>query len=469
MTLKISRRNFIWLSTLTSACSFTPLTNLSTNDPWQRADQIRHALHDPIIPKQVFNVLEYGAIGDGLTINTAAFANAINTCAKAGGGRITIPAGQYLTGAIHLQSNIELHVESGAVLLFSTNPKDYPTVFSRYEGVEVYNYSALIYARDCENIAITGKGLLHGQAADENWWSWCGSPKFGWQPGMPRQTEDRDLLFNMAEQGIAVEKRVFGLGHYLRPSLIEFYNCKNVLIEDVSLQDSPFWNIHPILCQNVIVRGVNVTGHGPNNDGCNPESVNTMLIENCRFDTGDDCIAIKSGRNADGRRLATPSKNILINQCQMKAGHGGVVIGSEISGDVHHVFIEHCQMDSPDLWYALRFKNNAMRGGRIANIYARDIEVGQVTFAAITCDFNYEEGANGQFTPELYNLNVQRLHVQNAVRVLDSQGLLGAPISGIHLKDCSFHGVSEKSIVKHTRELTLDNVQINGKTIHSLT
>ncbi|WP_438862399.1 glycoside hydrolase family 28 protein [Neptunicella sp.] len=472
MSFTLSRRNFIWLSLMTSACTVMPWENRQgagkSADAWQRASRILDSLVPPKIPDNQFNVLDYGAMADGQTKNTEAFAKAIDACYAAGGGTVVVPEGRYLTGAIHLRSNIELHIQSGAVILFSTDPADYPLVLSRYEGVEVYNYSPLIYARDAQNVAVTGKGKLHGQAADENWWSWCGSSKFGWQQGMPRQTEDRDLLFQMAEAGVPVEQRLFGQGHYLRPSLMEFYQCDNVLVEGLHIQDSPFWNIHPVLCRNVIVRDVDVSGHGPNNDGCNPESVDGMLIEHCRFDTGDDCIAIKSGRNADGRRVAMPSRNIIIRQCQMKAGHGGVVIGSEISGGVYNVFVENCQMDSPDLWYALRFKNNAMRGGRIEDIYVRDVNVGQVTYAAITCDFNYEEGANGSFTPELNNLVVERLHVKNAGRVIDSQGLINAPIRGIYLSDCSFNGVHKPSVITHTQNLELDSIRVNGEPVSSL-
>ena len=276
MTFQISRRHFLWFALLTSACTVAPWrssTLLREHNPWARAQKIRDSLSEPSIPKQGFNVRDYGAIGDGEFLNTVAFAKAIAACDAAGGGRVVIPPGQYLSGAIHLRSNIELHIELNAVILFSTDPSDYPLVFSRYEGVELYNYSSLIYAKDAQNVAITGKGKLHGQAADENWWSWCGSPKFGWQQGMPRQTEDRNLLFQMSEAGVPVEKRIFGAGHYIRPSFIQFYNCQNVLIEGVSLQNSPLWNIHPVLCTNVIVRDVNISGHGPNNDGCNPESV----------------------------------------------------------------------------------------------------------------------------------------------------------------------------------------------------
>ena len=468
MSRTISRRSFIGFSLLVGGCSALPVPSGLKTDPWQRAADIRNSVSEPNIPDREFSVLDYGALGDGEFLNTFAFADAINACAAAGGGRVVVPEGHFLTGAIHLRSNIELHLEADAVILFSTDPEDYPLVYSRYEGVELYNYSPLIYAKNSQNVAVTGKGVLHGQAAVENWWSWCGSPRFGWAEGMPQQHEDRDKLFAQAEAGVPVGQRVYGSGHYLRPSLIEFYNCRNVMVEGVSLKDSPFWNIHPVLCRDVIVRGVTVTGQGPNNDGCNPESVDGMLIDDCYFDTGDDCIAIKSGRNADGRRLATPSQNIVISGCQMRAGHGGVVIGSEISGGVHHVFAENCQMDSPDLWYALRFKNNAMRGGKVEDIYARDIEVGQVAFAAITCDFNYEEGADGPFVPELNNLVVERLQVKQAGRVLDSQGLPGAPVRNIKLIDCSFDGVTDPSIVTQTRGLVLDNVRVNGEQVSSL-
>nr|WP_246408745.1 glycosyl hydrolase family 28 protein [Parvularcula dongshanensis] len=269
----------------------------------------------------------------------------------------------------------------------------------------------------------------------------------------------------MAEEDVPVRERVFGPGHYLRPSFIEFYGCRNVLIEGVTLKDAPCWNLHPVLCENVTVRNVTVTGHGPNNDGCNPESVSGTLIEGCRFDTGDDCIAIKSGRNADGRRVAVPASDILIRRCVMRAGHGGVVIGSEISGGAHHVFVEDCRMDSPDLWYALRFKNNAMRGGVVEDVYVRDVDVGRVGRAAITCDFNYEEGADGPFVPVLRRLRVERMHVAQAVRVLDVQGLRGAPITDVALRDCTFSGVTEPSILAYAEGLSLEEVFVNGERV----
>lgn len=182
----------------------------------------------------------------------------------------------------------------------------------------------------------------------------------------------------MAETGVPVTKRVFGAGHYLRPQFIQPYRCKNVLIEGVTIVNSPMWELHPVLCTNVIVRNVKINSHGPNNDGCDPESCTDVLIENCDFDTGDDCMAIKSGRNADGRRLKAPTQNIIVRDCQMKDGHGGITVGSEISGGVRNLFAENCKLDSQNLDHALRVKNNAMRGGLLENLHFRNITVAKL-------------------------------------------------------------------------------------------
>ena len=462
----LSRRK---LMTGSLSLGFMPLKGQAAErSPWGRAADIVRHIHAPVFPEQRFDISAFGAKGDGITLNTAAINIAIDRCAEAGGGRVVVPPGRFLTGAIHLKSNVDLHVGEGATLLFSPDPAYYPLVFTRWEGVELMNHSPLIYAYEQKNIAITGKGTIDGQGSIDNWWSWSSGAKFGWRDGMPDQRPARNALFRMAEEGVPVEQRVFGQGHYLRPPLIQTYACENVLIEGVRLRNSPFWNIHPVLCRNVIVRDVDIYGHGPNNDGCDPESVDHMLIERCTFNTGDDCIAIKSGRNADGRRLHVPSQNIVIHDCVMKDGHGGVVTGSEISGGVRWVFAENCRMDSPDLWYAIRFKNNALRGGVLEHFYFRDIEVGQVSKAVMTCDFNYEEGAKGAFTPVLRHVTIERLHASQALRVLDSEGLRDAPVSDITLRDCTFEGVTEASVVTHTDGLRLEKVRVNGRVVSTL-
>jgi polygalacturonase len=446
--------------------------SIPSEEAWARADDIAGQVKAPVFPNRVFDITRFGAKADGTTLNTAAIARAIAECARSGGGRVLVPAGTFLTGAIHLKSHVELHVAEGATLKFDTNPASYPIVFTRWEGMELMNYSPLIYAYQEKNIGITGRGTLDGQGSAEHWWAWKGpwggKTAYGWNEGMPDQRPARKKLFDMAEAAVPVQDRVFGEGSMLRPPFIQPYLCENVLIADVRVRNSPFWNIHPVLCRNVTLRGVDIFGHGPNNDGCDPESVDHMLIEDCTFDTGDDCIAVNSGRNADGRRLATPAQNILIRNCRMKEGHGGVVVGSQISGGARWVFAENCRMDSPDLWYAIRFKNNALRGGLLENFYYRDLEVGQVGRAAITCDFNYEEGAEGPYIPQLKNVVVERLRVKNAVRVLDSQGLPQAPVNDITIRDCEFGGVTLPSIIKYTRQVKLEGVRVNRRLVQTI-
>ena len=456
-----------------AALGSAALVGAGPADPWAHARLVAASIRAPVIPRRTFPITAFGAVPDGRTLATAAIARAILACAAAGGGRVLVPSGRFLTGAVHMRSNVELHLARGATLLFSTDPRDYPLVRTRWEGLELINYSPLIYAYGQRNIAVTGEGTLDGQASASHWWSWKGAwrgtTENGWRPGMPDQRAARVRLAQMAEAGVPVQKRIFGDGSFLRPAFIEHYRCDNVLIEGVKLRGAPFWQVHPVLCRNVIVRNLDIYGHGPNNDGCDPESCSMVLIEGCTFDTGDDCIAVKSGRNADGRRLHTPSEDIVIRNCRMKEGHGGVTIGSEISGGARRVFAENCVMDSPNLDYALRFKNNARRGGLLEDFYFRDIHVGEVRRAAIACDFNYEEGANGPYRPVLRHIVVERLQAARVNRVLDSEGLPGAPVRDIRLSDCRFDGVTDPSIVRFTQGLVLDDVIVNGRRARALT
>ncbi|HEV7395636.1 MAG TPA: glycoside hydrolase family 28 protein, partial [Pyrinomonadaceae bacterium] len=341
-------------------------------------------------------------------------------------------------------------------------------VFTRWEGMELMNYSPFIYAFEKRNIAITGEGTLDGQSNAEAWWPWNGRTQYGWKEGDPNQRKSRAMLVEMIERNVPVGERVFGEGHYLRPQFIQPYRCQNVLIEGVSIKNSPMWEIHPVLSRNVIVRGVRINSHGPNNDGCDPESCNYVLIKDCSFDTGDDCIAIKSGRNADGRRLHVPTENIVVQGCEMKDGHGGITVGSEISGGVRNLFAENCRLDSPNLDHALRVKNNAMRGGLLENLYFRNITVGEVAHAVITIDFNYEEGAKGNFKPVVRNFVVDNLRSGKSPHALDVQGFKDAPIYNLRLSDCVFENVASASIVKHVEGAVLRRVRVNGKVVTNL-
>ena len=353
---------------------------------------------------------------------------------------------------------------AGATVKFIPDPKLYlPLVRTRWEGTELMNYSPLIHAEGEENIAVTGGGTLDGQADNNHWWPWAGSAGFGWKAGQPSARQARDKLVDMGARDGPVEERVFGEGSYLRPSFFQPCRSRNVLIEDVTLVNSPMWVLTPLYCSNVTIRRVKVVGHGPNTDGCDPDSCTDVLLEDCTFDTGDDCIAIKSGRNRDGRRVAKPTENMVIRRCQMKDGHGGVTIGSEMSGGARNVFVEDCRMDSPHLNQALRFKTNAMRGGAIENIYFRRIAVGEVSNAALQIDCLYEEGANGPEKPVVRNIQIEGLTCKKSRYALELRGLEASPIRDVHLTDCDFSGAAEASVIQNVTGLECANVKINGK------
>jgi polygalacturonase len=256
---------------------------------------------------------------------------------------------------------------------------------------------------------------------------------------------------------------VFGEGHYLRPNFIQLYQCKNILIDGVTIKRSPMWEIHPVLCENVTVQNVRINSHGPNNDGCNPESSKNVLIKNCHFDTGDDCIAIKSGRNGDGRRVNVSSENIVIQGCTMRDGHGGVVIGSEISGNCRNIFAENCTMDSPQLDRALRIKTNSLRGGIVENIFMRDIKIGEINDAVVLIDFYYGEGDTGQHPPIVQNIDIRHVTSQKSNYALYFNGYQRSPIRNIHLESCEFNGVKNGNLLNYVKGLEMVNVTIDGR------
>lgn len=436
----------------------------SQSDPWTAVPAILSSIKSPVFPKRDFNVTKYGARGNGKTDCSAAIRNAIQACSKAGGGRVIVPAGKYLTGPIYLKSNVNLYLSRDAILLFSTRPADYlPVVPTRWEGVDVMNYSPLVYAYGEKNIALTGEGTLDGQASSENWWPWKGKKEYGFKAGNPSQVDtlNRPSLFAMAEMDVPHQKRIFGDGHYLRPQFLQPYKCENVLIEGVKIMRSPMWVINPVLCTNVTIKGVRVESDGPNNDGCDPESCKNVLIKNCFFNTGDDCIALKSGRNRDGRRINIPCENVLIQDCTMANGHGGIVIGSEISGGVKNVFAENCRMNSPELDRVLRVKTSSARGGITENIFLRNISVGRVKQEAILLTMFYED--TGKFMPSIRNIQVDGMQVENGGNVgIVVEGYKSHPIESLKLSNVTISNVKKPYTIANLKGLALDNVLING-------
>ncbi len=431
--------------------------------PWDTADAIVARVKVPVFARRTVDITRYGAKRDGVTDCTRAFADAIAACAKRGGGRVLVPRGTFRTGPIRLRSGIELHLQKGATVRFDPDPAKYlPVVHTRWEGVEVMNYSPLISAVGAVNVAVTGEGTLDGGGSDSTWWPWAGKAEYGWKEGLPRQRPDRDTLMAWGQAGTPVAARIMGAGHCLRPNFIQMFRCRNVFISGVTIVNSPMWVIHPLECTGVLIRGVHVRSHGPNNDGCDPESSRDVVIRGCTFDTGDDCIAIKSGRNNDGRRLKMPSTNLVIQECMFKDGHGAVTIGSEISGNVSGVYARRCSVASPVLWSVLRLKTNATRGGTIEQVYVRDVTVRLVGRAAIEIDLFYEEGRNGSFVPTVRYVSVDRMRVASCERAFNIVGYDDAPIRSVRLTDCSFDGVRKDPALKNIAGFDVTRTLVNG-------
>jgi len=461
----LTRRNLLKasaLAPLVPACSFAtqqslPVTTMSADDILQQTQL-------PKLSQRDFIVDDFGAIADGKTDNTIAIGRAIAAASAAGGGRVTFAAGQYKTGAVHLKSRVELHVPVGAELSFSTNPEAYlPAVFTRWEGMEMMGLSPLVYAIGESDVAITGGGVLNGNANDDTWWPWKGPHKDAHWTVNPEEDQKaaRKALFDMTENGVPVAQRIFAEESYLRPVFVQFYQCQRVLVEGITIKNAPFWLLHPVLSSDVTVRGVTFSSHGPNSDGCDPESCNRVVIEKCFFDTGDDCIAIKSGRNSDGRRIGVASTNILVQDCQMRAGHGGVVIGSEISGGMQNLHVRRCEMNSPDLERAIRIKTNARRGGLIKGLHYSDIHVGRVQ-DVVVINFFYEEGPDGDWMPMVDDVNISDLRVDHADRVFMLKGFANNPIQRININGMVINEADKIGIVEHVAALNLEGCVSNG-------
>ena len=439
--------------------------------------QIEQSIRMPKFAEKTFPITKFGAKTTHTAAqNQKAIQKAIDTCSKKGGGKVIIPAGEkFLTGAITLKDGVNLVVEEGATLEFAFQPELYPIVETSWEGLECFNLSPCIYAFKAKDIAITGKGTIDGGGSNDTWWPWNGNPRFGWKEGMISQRiESRPRLLKNGEDGIPMynekgertPERVFGPQDGLRPQLVSFNKCDGILLEDVTLLRSPFWVIHPLHSTDITVRRVKMINDGPNGDGCDPECCDRVLIEDCYFNTGDDCIAIKSGRNRDGRERNMPSKNIIIRNCEMKNGHGGVVIGSEISGGCQNVYAHDCVMDSPELERVLRIKTNSCRGGIIENINMRNVKVGVCKESVLKINLDYEPK---EICCRGYYPTVRNVYMENVTSESSQYGvqIIGLEedtfVYDITVKDCKFNGVKDGNFMSgKTRNVNFDNLFING-------
>jgi polygalacturonase len=401
MSHEIDRRAMLRLSALGALAAGAAGTRAAGRAPQiaadKAADRIVASVRRPRFPGRYFPVTAFGAKGDGTTLDTQAFAKAIAACHHAGGGHVIVPAGgTFLTGAIHLLSDVDLHVEPDATILFSQDPADYlPVVFTRWQGIELMNYSPFIYCYGQRNVAVTGAGTLNGQADDNHWWNWKNL-----------ENNDFDTLETMADDNVPVSQRVFGEGHYLPPQMIQPFASDTVLLEGVTVINSPFWHLNPNLCANVTVDGLTISSPGPNTDGCDPESCDGVVVRNVTYDTGDDCMAIKSGRDADGRRVNVPCQNVVIEHCDFANGHGGITIGSEMTGGVKNVYARDLTMNSANLQAGHRIKTNTLRGGYVLGTNVYRVTAGTIGGPLLLIQGNYD-GQTGDFPPDVTGITLR--------------------------------------------------------------
>lgn len=412
-----------------------------------------------------FNALDHGLVPDGTTKNTAAIAAVIARIKAAGGGTLYFPPGRYLTGSVHLESNLTLHLEAGAVLLYSGDPADSPLVQSRWEGTTAWTHGPLLYANGKENITITGRGTIDGQG--QNWWRPERSPD-------PQRVERNRVareawqkLYARIQQGgegasVTPEDFTVAAG-FIRPSLIVPYECKNIIIEGVTITNSPMWLLHTIYSENITVRGVSFVSHGPNGDGYDIDSCRNVRISDCFFDTGDDCIVIKSGRDADGRRVGRPTELVTITNCVMYRGHGAVVIGSEMSGGIRDITASNIVTRGTDR--GIRLKTQRGRGAVVENLRFDNWVIIDAPREAIHITSNYSkmpDEPRTERTPVFRNISISNVTVVNAAQVVGIAGLSEQAVEQIRISDLK--GTGKRGFVADAADdLELHDIRIDAQ------
>jgi len=379
---------------------------------------------------------------------------AIDSCSLAGGGHVIISKGiYYLKGNLVLKSDVNLHLEKDAYLLFSGKADDFlPEVWTRWEGTELYGHSPMIYAKHATNIAITGQGTIDAQGGRE-FASWS-----------QIEVSDRNRLRKMGEKLIPVTERIFGKGTILRPSCIQFMGCSRILVEGITIKNSPFWTIHPVYCDNVIVRSITIDSHYPNNDGCDPESTSNVLIEKCIFRTGDDAIAIKAGRDADGREIGRPSKNIVIRNCLFQSECNGLCIGSEMSGGVENVYMDNIQIGT--VKNALYFKSNRDRGGYIRNIQVSNITIERSKGAILRFETNYFGFRGGRHASQYENFRISNVKADCSDHyAIFMDGYEEKPIRNIEIEHFHVRKAAYPYYLKCAENIRLKDTSVNGRNL----
>ena len=449
----------------------------------------------PVIPAYTVNLKKFGAVADGVTLNTKAFEKAIAALTKKGGGHLVVPQGVWFTGPIVLKSNIDLHLEVGAVIQFSGDESLYPVIQTSFEGLDTRRCQSPLSANGAENISITGKGVIDGNGqfwrpvkkgkmTEGQWKEVLARPggveskKGYWVPN--QAYADAEKSANMNVPKASSEEEWNRIRRFLRPVMVSLVNCKNVLLQGVIFQNSPAWNIHPLMCENIILDDVLARNpfYAQNGDALDLESCKNALIVNSKFDAGDDGICIKSGKDKDGRRRGRPCENVVVDGCTVFAGHGGFVVGSEMSGGVKNILVQNCQFLGTDV--GLRFKSTRGRGGIVENIFIDNISMTDIKTDAITFNMYYggksvaEMLADGdnpdnvtkmpvtEETPIFRNIDIKNIVCNGAGRAMEFNGLPEMPINGIRLQNINIVAKSD-AVFNNCQNIKQRNVHITVK------
>lgn len=418
----------------------------------------------------VVDMKKAGADAGGKRLNTVLINKTIDKLNADGGGTLFFPAGTYLTGSIRMKSNITLQLEAGATLLFSDNFDDYlPFVEMRYEGVMMKSFSPLIYAVDAENITVKGEGKLDGQG--KKWWMEFFKVMVDLRDNGVREVNKYQSMWDNANDVKSLyaetnEDYVSTLQRrFFRPPFIQPVRCKNVKIEGVTIVNSPFWTVNPEFCENVVVDGITINNPpSPNTDGINPESCKYVRISNSHITVGDDCITIKSGRDLQARKINVPCEDITITNCTMLSGHGGVVIGSEMSGSVRNITISNCVFDGTDR--GIRLKSTRGRGGIVENIRVNNIVMRNIKQEAIILDLMYSNMPDEPLsdrTPVFRNIHISNLTGVDVNKPVYVRGLPESPITDITISNIDIHQAKQKSEFINCEKIKLTDVMVDGE------